>query len=453
MPKLHLLCLMLLAACGGGGGSTATDAPLPPVNTSLTLTLPSAGLRPEQLAIIVAQGDPVSEAMGQAYRQARGVPEANLIRIPLATGSAAISASDFAALRGAVEAALPAGVQASLLAWSSPSRVRGENCQMGITSAMAFGYEDRYCVPNNICRSTVESPLFDREGSTPRSDFGVRPSMLLGSRTLAQAEALIARGLAAEASRPSGTGYLLRTSDALRSVRASDFSPLPAQWTGSLDLRYIDNSDGAVGDALRDINNVLFYFTGLPNVPDLNRVGFRPGALADHLTSYGGFLPDGGGQMPVTAWLDAGASASYGTVEEPCNLPHKFSQASVLIDHYWRGNSAIEAYWKSVRQPGQGLFVGDPLARPFAEPSLLSVEGRNYRLRSRALRPGARYTLEYRIGSAGDWTVLAEFTGQRGQALNALAPLAPAAATELRWRGPCATELSQRCTLASSSAS
>jgi hypothetical protein len=33
---------------------------------------------------------------------------------------------------------------------------------------------------------------------------------------------------------------------------------------------------------------------------------------------------------------------------------------------YLRGSSLIEAYWKSVAQPGQGIFVGEPLAKPFA---------------------------------------------------------------------------------------
>jgi hypothetical protein len=27
----------------------------------------------------------------------------------------------------------------------------------------------------------------------------------------------------------------------------------------------------------------------------------------------------------------------------------------------------IEAYWKSVAWPGQGIFIGEPLARPFGK--------------------------------------------------------------------------------------
>jgi xylose isomerase len=34
--------------------------------------------------------------------------------------------------------------------------------------------------------------------------------------------------------------------------------------------------------------------------------------------------------------------------------------------HYLSGDTAIEAYWKSVVWPGQGVFIGEPLARPYA---------------------------------------------------------------------------------------
>ena len=62
---------------------------------------------------------------------------------------------------------------------------------------------------------------------------------------------------------------------------------------------------------------MLFYLTGLPKVPDVDTNTFVPGALADHLTSYGGQIPNTG-QMSAIVWLQAGASASFGTVKEPC---------------------------------------------------------------------------------------------------------------------------------------
>lgn len=444
----------LLAACGGGGGggSDSVDPGSGGIGQTLTLTLPASGLAPADLAVIVAEGDAVSEAIGAAYLAARGVPAANLVRVRVNTSSPSMSAADFALLKTDIDARLPAGIQATLLAWAAPSRVVGA-CSMGITSAMTLGYDTRYCNPTpaaDVCAATAASPLYDSESRRPQADLQRRPSMLLGTATLADAQALINRGVAADASQPLGDGWLVRTTDADRSVRWSDFSSLPAAWAGALQLNYVDNSGGAAaGNSLSGRSNVLFYLTGLTSVANLQTMQFRPGALADSLTSTGGLLPSGGGQMPITAWLAAGATASYGTVEEPCNLQQKFSKASVLIDHYWRGATAIEAYWKAVQWPGQGLFVGEPLAQPFRDTPSFAIVAGEYQIKTRSLRPGSRYTLEYRIGST--WTTLASFNGVRGQSLDGRSPLPPAAAVQIRWQGPCGDNPSNTCTLAQSS--
>ena len=52
----------------------------------------------------------------------------------------------------------------------------------------------------------------------------------------------------------------------------------------------------------------------------------------------------------------------------------------------------IEAYWKSVYMPGQGLFIGEPLARPFAGISQREHEG-GITLSARLLTAG-RYNLQ-----------------------------------------------------------
>jgi uncharacterized protein (TIGR03790 family) len=70
-------------------------------------------------------------------------------------------------------------------------------------------------------------------------------------------------------------------------------------------------------------------------------------------------------QMSALKWLEAGATGSYGTVVEPCNFPQKFSDPAILIGRYVNGDTLIEAYWKSVAWPGQGVFIGEPLAIPF----------------------------------------------------------------------------------------
>ena len=52
-------------------------------------------------------------------------------------------------------------------------------------------------------------------------------------------------------------------------------------------------------------------------------------------------------------------------VVEPCNFLGKFPNVPVLLRHYLSGETLIESYWKSVEMPGQGLFIGEPLAAPF----------------------------------------------------------------------------------------
>ena len=70
--------------------------------------------------------------------------------------------------------------------------------------------------------------------------------------------------------------------------------------------------------------------------------------------------------MSILDWITSGATASYGTVSEPCARTPKFPHPQVLLLSYMQGASAIEAYWKSVEWPLQGVFVGEPLAAPFA---------------------------------------------------------------------------------------
>ena len=119
------------------------------------------------------------------------------------------------------------------------------------------------------------------------------------------------------------------------------------------------------GAALQDKHDVMFYFIGAAQVDKLDTNRFLPGALCDHLTSFGGDLT-GSSQMSSLRWLEAGATGSYGTVVEPCNVPGKFPNVGLLMRRYLSGETLLEAYWKSVAMPGQGLFIGDPLARPYA---------------------------------------------------------------------------------------
>lgn len=309
-------------------------------------------LGPADLAVIFNEDDPLSVELAQAYVAARGIPEDNLIAVQLPVGKPWMGPQRFEAVYARVQAQTPPRVQAYVLTWAQPFRV---GC-MSISTAFAAGFDEDWCA--KPCELTRRSPYFDSEATRPWDTFGLRPTMLLAALDMEQGRALIARGVAADGTRPDGVGYLVRTSDRHRNVRAEHFDDLVRKWRGRLTLRYERT------DAVRGRDDVLFYFTGARDVPDIDSNRFLPGAAADHLTSGGGRLV-GGPQMSVLRWLEAGATASYGTVVEPCAFPDKFPRPGVMLAHYYAGDTVLEAYWKSVARPGQGLFVGEPLARPF----------------------------------------------------------------------------------------
>jgi len=485
---LTLLTLAAVAACGSGGAqvgepdhastaalptqagtviTAATTAATPAATSAATSAaagaeaglpaapvalqapvLPRTGLVAADLAVLYADGDATSEAIARAYQRARGIPEANLVRVSLPAGSDAISDSDFATIKAVLDARLPAHIQATLVTWTQPSRVVGASCAMGLTSALAFGYNPALC---GGCNRTQVSAYYDTDTTRPWTDLHIRPAMMLGAATLDAAQALIARGLAADGSAPTGTGWGVRTTDTARSVRYPDYLNLPGGWgagPGPL-LRYLDASAAGSAQELTQQTDLLFYFTGLSKVPLAASNRFLPGAVADHLTSYGGFLPGAKGQMPATDWLTAGATASYGTVEEPCNHTEKFPRASVLVDHYVRGATVIEAYWKSVAMPGQGLFIGEPLARPWAHQPTASLESGALVVRSRGLRRNANYRVEWQDAGSSLWRSLADTIGGQPQLLTWRVPL-PVVTTggRLRWVGPCPLQPSLSCVLA-----
>jgi uncharacterized protein (TIGR03790 family) len=192
----------------------------------------------------------------------------------------------------------------------------------------------------------------------PFTNLGIRPSMLLPTDSVAQAKALIDRGVQSAFRLAPASAYFLVTSDTARNSRASHFPRSQSLPSKKLTIKTLKQEKPSY------VDNIMIYQTGAVIVPDLDTLHFRPGALADHLTSAGGDL-HGKSQMSSLRWLDAGATATYGTVSEPCNYWQKFPNSTVLLGHYLRGDTANEAYWKSVVWPAQGVFVGEPLAAPY----------------------------------------------------------------------------------------
>ncbi|WP_342118543.1 TIGR03790 family protein [Pseudoduganella sp. OTU4001] len=328
--KRCLLAALLLSAAGARAQPAA--APLAPV----------------QLALVVNDADPASVALAAYYAKLRDIPPARIAHVSIPGRPAQLDAAAFARLKSDIDGQLGADVRAVLFAWTAPYAVACNS----LTSAYTLGFDAAQC--ERSCAPGRKNPYFNAAALPP----GMRLSMLLPAEPLDVARAVAERGKAAGFSVPQAGAYFLTTSETARNSRARFFPPSGAIPARKLTVHALRQ------DHLEGAQDIMFYQTGVARVAKLDTLHFLPGALADHLTSYGGDLL-GNKQMSSLRWLEAGATASYGTVSEPCSHWQKFPHPQILLRHYLGGATAIEAYWRSVAWPAQGLFIGDPLARPY----------------------------------------------------------------------------------------
>ncbi len=319
-------------------------------------------LGPKDIGLVINEDDPYSVQVGAYYAKARRIPSGQILRVKLPL-NAELSPAEFARFSRQVDAFYGNRVQGLALAWKLPYAVACNS----ITGALALGYDGKLCSeacqkPGHKSKSSV---YFGSVSVKPFKDHHMRLSMLLAAKDVAGAKAMIDRGVRSDGTlglkgAPPVDVHFVTTSDQVRSVRQLFYPPAGPQPQVGINVM-LDQTD-----ALRHVDRVLLYVTGRERIEGLDTVGFVPGALADHLTSFGGMLDGAHGQMSVLSWIEAGATASYGTTSEPCAHPQKFPHPQALLLFYVQGATALEAYWKSVMWPQQGLFVGEPLAAPFA---------------------------------------------------------------------------------------
>lgn len=390
-----------------------------------TLIVPRSSIQASEIAILINDNDPQSVDVASYYQQMRKIPDQNMIHLsfdqnkiyPGFTANNGIDPAEFAALKAQVDAAAGPEIQAFVVSWSKPFRVARFNyyaTNYSITSAFAFGIEATALALNN-CSAMPVNPYFGSSSTAPYADFGIRPTMMLAGQNAENVKATIDKGFKSDRTLPRGGGWLVGTADSVRSrPRLQDFQATVRNWNRpeALSMSYFDHSTNGGRSEVKNTNNVLFYLTGLANVAGVSTNTYVPGALADHLTSNGGNL-FGTEQMSALRWLEAGVTASYGTVTEPCAFAEKFPAASVLVSSYFRGNTALEAYTKSVRQPSQGVFVGDPLARPFGTRATWTDGTLN--IETSILEPGINYNLYSGSTAAGPFSRIATVAVPRYQ--------------------------------------
>jgi len=361
-----VVCLGLSGLTNAAAQDAAVPTPAPGVSTARVLqpgvAVPrlAGRLSASDLGLVINTADPYSVAVGEYYIRKRGLASSQVLRVQLPVVPM-LTPEQFEPLRQRIDARFGKRIQALALAWVGPYAVACNS----ISGALALGYDADLC--NRSCGPTRPSRYFNAATFRPYADLGFRPSMLLAAPSIEQAKAMIDRGVASDHSlarrgRPPVTAMLLLTGDAPRSVRVPLYPQAGLLLEIGVNIRIEPPSRLSAGQ------RVFMVLTGAAALDLSQPVDWVPGALADHLTSYGGDLLGGTGQSSAMEWIASGATASHGTVTEPCNHLQKFPHPQVLLLHYLQGATALEAYWKSVAWPQQALFIGEPLAAPFSPP-------------------------------------------------------------------------------------
>jgi uncharacterized protein (TIGR03790 family) len=327
----------------------------------LWITVPrlTGRLQAADIGVVINVDDPLSVQIGQYYISARRLKPKQVLRLNLPL-RAALTPDEFEGLRLAIDERFGSDIQALALAWAMPYAVA---CN-AITGALAVGFDAEFC--SRSCTPSRPSRYFNSPSSKPLRDHGFRPSMLLAARNFKDAKALIDRGVASDGTlglrgQPPVTALMLATDDGNRRVRMPLYPPPTLLREFGVDIKHLPEA------ALQTAPQIFLAITGSIKPKLLPAPDWVPGGLGDHLTSVGGDLFGAHDQGTVLEWLESGATASHGSVSEPCNHLQKFPHPQVLLMHYMQGSTAIEAYWKSVLWPLQSLFVGEPLAAPFVQ--------------------------------------------------------------------------------------
>jgi uncharacterized protein (TIGR03790 family) len=328
--------------------------------------------------VVVNQNSSHSLQLANDYCQRRGVPPQNLFRMTGWTGgSINWQQGDFESYllnplwamissRGLTNQA-----EIVLLSMDIPYRVFAGDSQNGTTSALFYGFKtntapppglpDTCSLPDDSANSYAYSELPFALAQPATASTNSFLAVMLTDTNLAQAESTLERGAASDSSFPPETVHLEKTSDSARNVRfiLFDNAIQECRARGDNDVARTNSNSTAVSDAL-GLDTGLTAFSLPTNA-------FVPGAVADNLTSFGGYILENSGQTPLLAFLEAGACASYGTVVEPCNYTYKFPDPMVYFYQH-RGFCLAEAYYQSLANPYQGLMVGEPLSAPCARP-------------------------------------------------------------------------------------
>jgi uncharacterized protein (TIGR03790 family) len=187
--------------------------------------------------------------------------------------------------------------------------------------------------------------------------------------TVPEIVSYLKRAVAADGKRPKGTIYFMQNENIRSRVRDKCFASTAAQ-INQLGVRAVVQQ-GTLPQGKPDVMGLMAGMNYFDWAASGNRI--LPGAICEHLTSFGADFAPKASQTPISEFLRHGAAGSSGTIKEPGAIQAKFPLPSLQL-HYARGSSLAEAFYQSVMGPYQLLIVGDPLCQPWARFPTITVE-------------------------------------------------------------------------------
>jgi uncharacterized protein (TIGR03790 family) len=333
------------------------------------------------VAVVVNQRSTNSVQLGNYFCERRQVPPQNVFRMTTWTGGPiSWTKANFEShllnplLSALANRRLTNQIDYVVLAMDIPYRVTETNGVNSTTAALFYGFKPDPAPPGPGYPRSCSLPLGSSnafaasEGvfrATPPGTSGGNAFLttMITATNLARAKAIIDAGVTSDGTFPTQLVYLAKSTDFSRNIRyaSQDNTVFDARVLG--DFSILRTNAGSPYGLLtsRGYQSGHYAFSILPG-------SFVPGAMADNLTSFGGYLfEDNSSQSTLLAFLNAGAAISYGTVVEPCGYLEKFPSPQAYF-YQARGFSLAESYYLSVTNPYQGLIVGEPLGAPFARP-------------------------------------------------------------------------------------
>jgi uncharacterized protein (TIGR03790 family) len=277
------------------------------------------------VVVVVNQSSSNSVELGNYYCEKRQVPPQNLLRTTWTGGNGTWTKTDFETvilnpLLSMISArGLTNQIDYVVLSMDFPFQVTDATGINSTTAEVYYGFKpDGAAMPGlpascNLPAASVNSYAgtegifrFSQPNTAATNSF---LTVMITSTSLDQAKTIIDHGVASDGTFPTQTVILGKSSDPFRNVRYVNFDD--TVFNARLRTNYSiveSNLDSPLGlSNLLGYQNGHYQFTISPNA-------FIPGAMADSLTSYGGLIFGGNDQTSLLAFINAGASGSYGTV-------------------------------------------------------------------------------------------------------------------------------------------